>query len=509
MHKIIRFMFSRVAFFSVLIVLQLFFLIYFLVDFSSLSLIAYLVCYLASIIAVVWLVTKDENPSYKISWIILIMAFPILGGLFYITFGNKTLPPAIRRRLTNHRIKEETLFHAPQGASAELCAQYPRYATQTEYIRKVSSFAPYAHTAVTYCPVGEVFYAHLLEELPKAEKFIFMEYFIIEKGEMWDSILTILKDRAAHGVEVAVLYDDFGCIRRLPVSYAKELEESGIKAVVFNRIHPSVDPSMNYRDHRKICVIDGKVGFCGGINLADEYINRVERFGHWKDTAVMLRGDAVQNLTRMFLQLWTLQRPGSLASSYEDYLAPHPVEAEGYVQPYSDTPLDHFNVAESVYMQIINRADRYVYITTPYLILDNEFVVCLKTAAESGIDVRIIMPSHPDKWYVHMVSRSYYLTLMRSGVKIYEYNPGFVHAKMFVSDDNCAVVGTANLDYRSLFLHYENSTIFYHAPVIADVKQDILDTLEKCHKMTLEELESKFRGKKVLVALLKLLAPLM
>lgn len=509
MRKVFKFLFSRIVFFSLLIVLQAAVLVYFLVDFSTYSRTVYLVCYIVSIAAVLWLITKDDNPSYKIAWIILIMALPILGGLFYLFFGNKTLPLGTRQKQQKHRESEPALYLSPGGAAEELRAVCPEYVTEADYISRISEFPPFQNTAITYCPLGEDFFLHLREELPKAEKFIFLEYFIIEKGVMWETILEILKERTAAGVEVCVMYDDFGCIQRLPLSYVKELESYGIKAAVFNRFRPSIDPSLNYRDHRKTCVIDGKVGFCGGLNLADEYINAVDRFGHWKDTAVMLRGEAVQNLTRMFLQVFTMVCPDSLNRPHEEYLRTEPVEAEGFVQPYADSPLDSFNVAESVYMQIINRANRYVYITTPYLVLDNEMVTCLKMAAESGIDVRIMTPHHPDKWYVHMVSQSYYQTLINSGVKIYEYLPGFVHAKMFVSDDSCAVVGTANLDYRSLYLHYENNVIFYHHPAVMDVKKDIVETFEKCHLMTIEELQSKIRGKKILVALLKLWAPLM
>ena len=509
MRKILKFLFSRIVLFSLLIVLQLAVLIYFIVNFSLASVWVYVICFLASIAAVLWLVTKDDNPSYKITWIILIMAFPILGGFFYLAFGNKTLPLGAHQKLEQHRAEEPTLYACPEGAAKEFHEICPEYVMEGDYIRRIAQFPPFKNTSVHYCPLGEDFFQCLKEELPRAEHFIFMEYFIIEKGEMWSALLEILKERAAAGVEVCVIYDDFGCIQRLPLSYTKELEAFGIHAMAFNRFHPAIDPSLNYRDHRKICVIDGRVGFCGGLNIADEYINAVERFGHWKDTAVMLKGEAVQNLTRMFLQVWTMMRPEGLRHPHEEYLVSPPVKAGGFVQPYADSPLDRFNVAESVYMQIINRADRYVYITTPYLVLDNEMVVALKMAAESGIDVRIMTPHHPDKWYVHMVSQSYYQTLIKSGVKIYEYLPGFVHAKMFVSDDTCAVVGTANLDYRSLYLHYENNVIFYHHPAVMDVKRDIVETLEKCKLMELDELKKKIRGKAVLVALLKLCAPLM
>lgn len=509
MKKVFRLLFSRGFLFSILIALQLGLIALLLVNLGASSLYCYIALHIISIIVVAWLITKDDNPSYKITWIILILTVPLLGGLAYLKFGNKTLPRRTRSRINAHRKANGNLYQVNTDYTDRLVAEYPEFATQAEYIRRTAAFAPCGNTRVEFLPSGEDFHARLLAELPKAEHFIFLEYFIIEEGKMWDSVLAILKERAAAGVEVCVLYDDLGCVQRLPASYPKTMQEYGIHCSAFNALRPSLDPGLNYRDHRKICVIDGKTGFCGGINLADEYINEISPYGHWKDSAVLLQGEAVGSLVRMFLQLWVLVHPDALQHPHEYYMNSAPVTAEGYVQPFSDTPLDYHNVAETVYMQIVNRARRYVYITTPYLVLDNEFVTCLKMAAESGVDVRIVLPSHPDKWYVHMVSRSYYQTLIRSGVKIYEYQPGFIHAKMFLCDDDCAVVGTANLDYRSLYLHYENAVVLYGCPAISDVHRDILKILDESRLITTEELKTKLRGTAALTAFLKLLAPLM
>lgn len=510
MKKILRFFISRVFWFSLLIVVQIGIFAVILFNISSYSTYLYAAFVLFSLIIVIWLVAKDDNPSYKITWIILIMTLPVVGWFFYLKFGNKTLPHRYWEKIAANEAAHPALFTAEEGDTAALLEEYPRHRVLTDYIRNISGFPAYGGTQVEYAPLGEDFFRQLMRELPKAKKFIFLEYFILEKGLMWDSVLEILRERAAAGVEVCVIYDDFGCIQRLSASYPKELAGFNIKAVPYNPMRPSMDPSLNYRDHRKICVIDGQVGFTGGINLADEYINRVERFGHWKDTSVLLRGAAVRSLTRMFLQQWTLNAGSdTLDRPEEEYLTARALPAQGYVQPYPDSPLDHFNAAENAYLHLIQRADHYVYITTPYLILDNEFVTTLKTAAESGVDVRIITPSHPDKWYVHMVSRSYYQTLIQSGVKIYEYQPGFIHAKMCLCDDEAAMVGTANLDYRSLYLHYENAVLLYHTPVLAEIKKDIEETLEKSRLITIEELRSKLRGTSALCALLKLLAPLM
>lgn len=510
MKKILRFLISRVFWFSLLIVVQIGIFAVILFNISSYSTYLYAAFVLFSLIIVIWLVAKDDNPSYKITWIILIMTLPVVSWFFYLKFGNKTLPHRYWEKIAANEAAHPALFTAEEGDTAALLEQYPRHRVLTDYIRNISGFPAYGGTQVEYAPLGEDFFRQLMRELPKAKKFIFLEYFILEKGLMWDSVLEILRERAAAGVEVCVIYDDFGCIQRLSASYPKELAGFNIKAVPYNPMRPSMDPSLNYRDHRKICVIDGQVGFTGGINLADEYINKVERFGHWKDTSVLLRGAAVRSLTRMFLQQWTLNAGSdTLDRPEEEYLTARALPAQGYAQPYPDSPLDHFNAAENAYLHLIQRADHYVYITTPYLILDNEFVTTLKTAAESGVDVRIITPSHPDKWYVHMVSRSYYQTLIQSGVKIYEYQPGFIHAKMCLCDDEAAMVGTANLDYRSLYLHYENAVLLYHTPVLAEIKKDIEETLEKSRLITIEELRSKLRGTSALCALLKLLAPLM
>ena len=510
MKKLLRFFISRLFWFSLLIVVQIAILVVILLNLSSYSNYIYAAFVLLSLAIVIWLVAKDDNPSYKITWIILIMTLPVLGGFFYLKFGNKTIPSRYREKTEAHRRSHAVLYTEETGDTAALMESYPKFSVQTDYIRRISGYPAYTGTQVEYAPLGEDFFRMLCEELPRAQKFIFLEYFIIEKGLMWDTILKLLKERAAAGVEVCLIYDDFGCIRRLSASYPRELAAYNIKAIPFNPLRPSMDSSLNYRDHRKICVIDGRIAFTGGVNFADEYINEVERFGHWKDTAILLRGTAVRSMTRMFLQHWTLHvKNDALRNPEAEYLTSLPVPAQGFVQPFPDTPLDHFNVAENAYQHLIQRSSHYVYITTPYLILDNEFITTLKTAAESGVDVRIITPSHPDKWYVHMVSRSYYQTLIQSGVKIYEYQPGFIHAKMAICDDDAAMVGTANLDYRSLYLHYENAVLLFQTPVISDIKKDFEKTLEKSRLITIEELRSKLRGTSVLCALLKLLAPLM
>ena len=328
---------------------------------------------------------------------------------------------------------------------------------------------------------------------------------------MWDPILAILRRKAAEGVDVRVIYDDLGSIFKLPDGYDKLLESYGIRACVFNPFIPVINLRMNNRDHRKICVIDGHTGFTGGINLADEYINVKELHGHWKDTAIMLRGEAVWSLTVMFLTMWDfikgeeadfdLYRP----QVYQRELPPD----DGYIQPFADNPLDDEPVGENVYLNMISRAKKYVYITTPYLIPSNEMMTALCNAARSGVDVRIITPHVPDKWYVHMVSRAHYSQLVEAGVRIFEYAPGFIHAKSFVADGLYAVVGTINLDYRSLYLHFECATWMYGASCIQDIYRDFLETEAVSQEITLEQCRAVPFHTRIARNLLKMFAPLM
>ena len=353
-------------------------------------------------------------------------------------------------------------------------------------------------------------YADLLPEREKAEKFIFLEYFIIRPGEMWDGVLEILKRKAAAGVDVRIIYDDMGCIDILPANYNATLEGWGIRTMAFNRFVPAVSLVMNNRDHRKITVIDGKVGFTGGINISDEYINVKERFGHWKDTGLMLKGPGVFNLTLMFLEMWNaFNKDGD---GYAEFIPDSFEECgsadDGYVLSFSDSPLDNESVGESVYTDMLYQAKDYIYITTPYLAIDSELQTALCMAAKRGVDVRMITPGIPDKKLVYRLTRSYYPTLLRAGVKIYEYTPGFIHAKSFVCDDKLCVVGTINMDYRSLYLHFECGTLMYNNPEIKQVKKDDLDTMEKCRKVELSDMKTNFLGE-LFDSFLRSIAPLL
>ena len=466
---------------------------------------------LLSLFVVLYLVNKQDNPAYKLIWIMLVLTMPLAGGALYIAMaGNRTRVKFIKEALDNHNDTFRN-FDSDEEIWREINEKSKSASVQSKYISKTAGYPVYRDTEVEYFSVGERNYDALKRELLAAKSFIFMEYFIIKQGEMWNSILDILVNKVREGVDVRLIYDDFGCAMGVPSRFKERMEKLGIKVAPFNPVVPIISLRQNNRDHRKITVIDGWVGFTGGINLADEYINREERFGHWKDTGVMLKGRAVWNLTVMFLQNWQF-----LTKEADDYnlfrpdrYLPDNIKGSGYVQPYGDTPVDNEIVGENIYLNMINKAKYYVYITTPYLIIDNEMVTALTLAAKSGIDVRIITPGIPDKKLVYLVTQSYYAQLVSAGVKIYQYTPGFIHAKTVIVDGRIATVGTINFDYRSLYLHFECGVWMYDAKVIEEIVQDYKDTLEVCDEVTMEEIR-KYSGKKRLwQSVLRLVAPLL
>lgn len=507
--SVFSFLFSKVVVIACLIIVQLIFLVLsviFLTDYISWL---YGVLLILSLIIVIWLVGKDENPSYKLAWVILILVLPVFGGLFYLVFGNKSMPRKLAKKITAADAAERKMYLVTRQNMEKLYQQLPRMAPLSRFLEATTGAPLWHNTQSEYFSLGEDMWPRMIEELEKAERFIFMEYFILEEGKMWTPIFDILKRKAAQGLDVRFMYDDIGSIQTLPGHYDRVLRDAGIKCIVFNAFRPHLNAVMNYRDHRKITIVDGNVGFCGGINIADEYINEYEKHGHWKDTGVLLRGDAVWNLTAMFLALWNFSLDVNQDTEFNQFRPTLAVPGDGYVQPFGDSPLDRINVCEDCYMHIINRATRYVYITTPYLILDNEMVTALQTAARSGIDVRIITPHVPDKWFVHQASQSFYGTLLKAGVRIYEYTPGFVHAKMYVSDDCVAVVGTANMDYRSFYFHFECGVCFFNNSVVHEVRDDIFRTMELSSEIPKDYQRRVKLWKRVIRAFLRLFSPMM
>ena len=428
---------------------------------------------------VVYILNSEMDNSAKITWMVTIAILPVVGVPLFFYVKSNIGHNALKKRVTHLTEEARGLQPQPLAAAKELAEADPGAASLARYLHgKGGGFSVYRNTEVTYFPGGEAKFEELLRQLEKAEEYIFLEYFIIDEGLMWGKILEVLARKAAEGVDVRVMYDGTCEFATLPRDYPSRLEKLGIQCQVFSPVQPFVSTHYNYRDHRKILVIDGKVGFTGGVNLADEYINHIEKYGRWKDAAVMLEGEAVRPLTILFLEMWSILRE----PEFEKFLSvpPHSVPAKGFAAPYGDCPLDGERVGEMVYIDLLNRAKRYIHIMTPYLILDGELETALKFAAERGVDVHLILPHVPDKKFAYALAKTHYKSLLDSGVKISEWLPGFVHAKVFVVDDSEAVVGTINLDYRSLYHHFENAVWMKDTTCIPAIEKDFQKTLEFC-----------------------------
>ena len=466
-----------------------------------------------SFLCVLWLVNNRINPSYKLAWTILILVVPIFGATLYFIFGKSRVAKKMDQKFQKVFEKYEHDMVQDPDVFQELSSIDLHISNQSEYMDNKAQCPVYKRTTTEYFATGEALYNVMVKELKKAKHFIFMEYFIIDQGVMWNSVLEILEEKVKEGVDVRLIYDDMGCVTTLPAKFYKVLQSKGIKCAAFNPFRPVFSMILNNRDHRKICVIDGHTSFTGGINIADEYINKKKRFGYWKDTGVMLKGEAVWSFTTMFLQMWEVTT--GVSSNFSDY-KPHIFDFEcddfvddGFVQPYCDTPLDIEPVGENVYLNMIHKARRYIYIFTPYLIIDNEMMTALCLASANGVDVRIVTPGIPDKKIVFLLTQSYYSQLVDAGVKIYEYNPGFLHAKSFVCDDEVAIVGTINLDYRSLYLHFECGVWMYQSKAVMQVKEDVLHLLEDCTLITSEFCKNRNIMIRMVQSVLRLFAPLL
>ena len=453
MKKIFHFLFSRVFITAVLIIVQIVIIAATVLKFASYQVWTDTVLKLLSLLMVLFLLRSDENSPYKLIWILVMTLVPVLGGLLYVFAGNRR-PARKMRKLLENSIGGTAAF---TEQDIDVTGKMPPRIRQTsEYISSYGGFPVYDNTSADYFRCGEDFYGALIDELGKAEKFIFLEYFIIAEGKAWDKIIRILTEKAAQGVDVRIIYDDIGSIAEIPRSLHKNIPD-GIKTAAFNPFVPFFSVVMNHRDHRKIAVIDGKTAFTGGINLADEYMNIKTVFGYWKDTAVMIKGSAVFSFTVMFAQMWNAfsEDKINIGKCRCECDIPEESAEKIFVQPFSDSPLDNEQVSESVYLDLISQAERYVYIFTPYLMIDDQMKAALCLAAKRGTDVRIVTPGIPDKKAVFRITRSYYQALISAGVRIYEYTPGFIHAKSIICDGRTAVVGSINMDFRSLYLHFE------------------------------------------------------
>lgn len=527
---IVRTVFSRFGMILALFLLQLGLMLFLFFRFENSIAHIYGLSVLFSLVMVLFLLNSDSDPTSKITWLIIISLFPVFGALLYLytrsDLGHRALKEKVAAALQKVRaLMDDRRELEAVGALSRIDGGAARLAW---YVRHCGPYPVYQNTEVVYCPTGEAKFERMLQELRRAEKYVFLEYFIIDEGKMWDAVLEILVEKAERGVDVRLLYDGTCEFNTLPHDYPARLRSFGIKCKMFAPILPFLSTHYNYRDHRKILVIDGKVAFNGGVNIADEYINEKEKFGHWKDTAVMLRGDAVESFTMMFLQMWALDEK---ETDFAAYLLPPAAEREMpsestakaakddakdarnekdcFVMPYADCPLDGDKVGERVYTDLLNRAQRYVSIMTPYLILDGVMENALKFAAERGVNVSVILPGIPDKKAPYALAKTHYASLLASGVRIYEYTPGFVHAKVFVVDGREAVVGTINLDYRSLYHHFECATYMYGASCIDEIKKDFDETLSHCRAVTPQTVKEEKLSMKVAGFLLKAVAPLL
>mgnify|MGYP001286335107 CR=1 FL=1 len=512
LRSLLKLLFNRIFYVALALVVQLAWLLIALFRIMEYSRWVTIGMQAIGFLVVLWIVNKKINPSYKLAWTMLILIFPVFGVSLYLLFGKSRIGTVMEQHYQNLIDETAEYLEGSELTRKRLNEDDRSMRIQSDYIWQYSRYPVHENTTAEYFQVGDDMFPVLVHELEQAKHFIFIEYFIINDGVMWQTILNILEKKAKEGVDVRLIYDGFGCLTTLPYKYDQEMRQRGIKCEVFNRFRPILNIIQNNRDHRKICVIDGWTGFTGGINLADEYINQKLRYGHWKDTAILLKGEAVWSMTVMFLTMWEYTR--DVEEDYRrfrpDKLPPEAAQGAGYyVQPYADNPLDEEAVGEAVYLNLINKAERYVYAMTPYLIISDSVNTALCNAAKSGVDVRIITPHIPDKALVFELTRSHYESLLEAGVQIFEYTPGFVHAKVMVTDDCCGVVGSINLDYRSMFLHFENGVLLYGTDTVDEIREDFLATQGRSIQVTAEACRSVPLPRKLLRVLLRVFAPLL
>ena len=503
-----RLIFSRIGVIALLVVFQAWVLVYSVLWLGENFQYASGLFVLISAFIAVYIINRNDSPAYRLAWMPIVLLFPVLGGLFYLFVRTNRITRWVKKRV--HELENRTKHLLPwnEDVQNKLQDENEQLYRMGKYINNVCGLSVYDGSDVKYLAMGEEKFEELLKHLKMAEKFIFMEYFIIADGYMWSSVLSVLEEKASQGVEVRVMYDGMGSLGRVPHGYEKVLKGKGIKAKVFMPASPILSTVQNNRDHRKIVVIDGKCAFNGGVNIADEYINIESPYGKWKDTAVMVTGEAVKSYTAMFLQMWNIDERCS--EPYERYIAESQrEEKQGYVCAYGDNPLDSEWVGKNVYCHVLNNSSRYVHIMTPYFLPDDEIINALCNAAKSGVDVKIILPHIPDKKTPFFMAQSYYPLMLSSGIKIYEYKPGFIHAKTMVSDNECAVVGTVNFDYRSFYLHFECGTYFENMPAVDDVEKDFQSTLDECIEVTEEYYKNLPVITKTWGWFLRIFAPLM
>lgn len=497
----------RVAIVILSLIAQLVLLAYLVALLQHNAVYLYFFLEMAGAVVVVLIVAKNRNSSYTIVWLIVMMIMPVFGYLLFLLWGTTGLTYRKSKEIRQNIAHSQTFLKQDPAALSELLSKHPDRQRLGRYLHN-EGFPVYGHTRCSYFPVGDLQFARMIEDLQQARRFIFLEYFIIAEGRLWEQIHGILREKARQGVEVRILYDDFGSATKISDSLIGELKNEGIQALRFNPVHANFFRMfINYRNHQKITVIDGNIGYTGGTNIADEYANLTNRLGHWKDTAIRLEGEAVWGLTVIFLQMWDSE--ADLKSEYGRYRPATYGDEVGFFQPFADNPVNNpHNPAQDTYLQMISQARRYVYITTPYLVIDNIMKDTLCMAAQGGVDVRIVTPKIWDHWYVHMVTQSNYEDLMSAGVKIYEYTPGFIHGKVIISDDDNGVVGSINMDYRSFFVHFEDGVWICGAPVLQDIKKDMMDLFSISEEINLGKWRNRPKRKKFVQFILRIFAPL-
>ncbi len=467
----------------------------------------YILAYLTEIGCVLKIISSDNNPDYKVPWLLVVLILPVIGFMLYFIFSSRTLKKKYVKKMQS--LKEYDFVKDDVDLMKRINAEDDNAYRQAKMVTNISGCHLYDNTSVKYFSSGEEYFDNLLLDLKKAEKFIFLDYFIIEEGKFFDGILEILNEKSKSGVEIKMVYDDIGCMKTLPANFKKRMSIYGIHAIPFSRLKGGADSEFNNRNHRKITVIDGKIGYTGGINIADEYINHVKRFGHWKDSGIRLEGQAVWEMTKLFVFDYGINVKKSLVFDNELYPEIN-VNASGYVIPFGDGPFPIYdrNVGKCVIQNMLANATKYAYFTTPYLIMDSDLCHSIESASLRGVDVRIIVPHIPDKKIVFGMTQSYYPRLMKAGVKIYEYTPGFIHSKSYLVDDVYGLVGTINLDYRSLVHHFQNGVWMFKTDCLKDMKSDILKILEESQEITPDMVKPNLI-KRFFRSVLRIFAPLM
>ena len=505
----IKAVFGRLGFILLCLAVQIFLIVMVIMRFNQYTTHIVALSIMLAVGMGLYLLNSTIDPTAKITWLIVIIFMPVFGALFFL-YTQKDVGHRMLKKHHEIMLKNTDEFiQQDEKVLTKLKEEAPEVASLHQYLNKSGCFPVYDGCDVEYFSLGEYKFKEVLNQLKKARSFIFMEYFIVHEGLMWGKVLEILAEKVKEGVEVRVMYDGTCEFSTLPHDYPERMKELGIQCKMFAPVRPFLSTHYNYRDHRKILVIDNEIAFTGGINMADEYINRVERFGHWKDTAVMVRGRAAQSFTLMFLQMWNVEERKIEVDKYVNHFAPIYDGADGYVMPYADCPVDKYKVGEMVYMDLLNRAQKYVHIMTPYLILDGELETALKFAAERGVQVQLILPGIPDKKIPYALAKTHYQSLLDSGVEIYEYEPGFVHAKVWTVDGEKAVVGTINLDYRSLYHHFECGCFMYKVNAYKDIEEDFQRTLSLCRKVTNATIRNESWKMKFIGRTLKWIAPLL